>query len=152
DHTDTAAPFAYYRPGDEHTVHYEGYRNIWMNQVGPPGSPLPTTSIVDTRSNTGLIAQTNASWQEKFFINTGLRLERNTGLTGIGEWETLPMIGAAFVRSLGIGSVKFRSAYGKGIRAPQTSSRAGTLMGLNRSPFGPELTAEKQSGIETGAD
>jgi outer membrane receptor protein involved in Fe transport len=153
DHTDTAAPFAYYRPGEDHTAHYEGYRSVWVNQVGgAPGSPGPTTSIVDTRSNTGLIAQTNASWQDRFFINTGLRLERNTGLTGIGEWETLPMIGAAFVRSLGIGTVKFRSAYGKGIRPPQTSSRAGTLMGLNRSPFSPDLTAEKQSGIETGAD
>ena len=152
DHTDTTAPFAYYRPGDEHSDHYEGFRNVWMNQVAVPGSPGPMTSIVETRSNTGLIAQTNASWQDEFFVNTGFRLERNTGLTGIGEWETLPMIGAAFVRSLGIGTVKLRSAYGKGIRPPQTSSRAGTLMGLNRSPFSPELTAEKQSGIETGAD
>jgi iron complex outermembrane receptor protein len=152
DHTDTAAPFAYYRPGDEHTDHDEGFRSVWMNQASPTGSPNPTTSIVDTRSNTGLIAQTNASWQDEFFINTGLRLERNTGLTGIGEWETLPMIGAAFVRSLGVTTFKLRSAYGKGIRPPQTSSRSGMLMGLNRSPFSPELTAEKQSGIETGAD
>ena len=152
DHTDTAAPFAYYRPGEDHTVHNEVWRGRWMNQINAQDSPSPMASIVETRNNAGLIAQTNASWQDKFFVNTGLRLERNTGLAGIGEWETLPMFGAAFVHSLGIGTVKLRSAYGKGIRPPQSSSRAGTLMGLNRSPFAPDLTAEKQSGIETGAD
>ncbi|MFN2602893.1 MAG: TonB-dependent receptor [Gemmatimonadaceae bacterium] len=143
DHTDTTAPFAYYRP-----------RGTTMNgsDGGPPTSPSPTTSIIDMRSNTGITAQTNASWRDQFFINTGLRLERNTGLTGIGEWETLPMFGAAFVRSLGPASVKIRSAYGMGIRPAETSSRAGTLIGLPRSPFSLPLSAEKQSGIETGAD
>jgi iron complex outermembrane receptor protein len=152
DHTDTTAPFAYYRPGDDRPDHDYGFRSTWVNPASPPGSLNPTTSIVDTRSNTGLIAQTNASWRDEFFVNTGLRLERNTGLSGIGEWETLPMLGAAFVRSLGLATVKLRSAYGKGIRPPLTSSRAGTLMGLNRSPGSQVLSAEKQSGIETGAD
>lgn len=147
DNTDTAAPFAYYRPGDR-TSGGGGP----MNPGGPADSPNPATSIVDSRSNAGFIAQTTASWQDEFFVNTGLRLERNTGLTGIGEFETLPMLGAAFVRSLGLTTVKLRSAYGKGIRPPQTSSRSGMLMGLNRSPFSPDLTAEKQAGIETGAD
>lgn len=148
DHTDTAAPFAYYRPGD----HSDPGGGGGQNSGGPTGSPRPTTSIVDIRSNAGFIAQTTASWRDEFFVNTGLRLERNTGLTGIGEFETLPMLGAAFVRSLGITTLKLRSAYGKGIRPPQTSSRSGMLMGLNRSPFSPDLSAEKQSGIETGAD
>src|SRR5258705_3580442 len=112
---------------------------MWMNQVNPPGSGGPMTSIVETRSNTGVIAQTNASWQDRFFVNTGLRLERNTGLAGIGEWATLPMIGTAYVRSVGIGTVKLRSAYGKGIRPPQSSSLAWTLMGLKRSSLAPDL-------------
>jgi iron complex outermembrane receptor protein len=62
------------------------------------------------------------------------------------------MFGTAYVHSLGLATVKVRSAYGKGIRPPQTSSRAGMLMGLNRSPLSQPLSAEKQSGIETGAD
>lgn len=151
DHTDTTAPFAYYRPGDSDRPEGSG-GNPPSGSGSPPTSPSQTTSIVDTRSNTGLIAQTSASWRDQFFVNTGLRLERNTGLSGIGEWETLPMLGVAFVRSLGLATVKIRSAYGKGIRPPQTSSRAGTLMGLNRSPFSLPLSPEKQSGIETGAD
>ena len=149
DHTVTSAPFAYYRPGDHNRDQGAGMNG--GNDPPPPSSPQ-TTSIVDTRSNTGVIAQTNASWRDEFFVNTGLRLERNTGLTGIGEWETLPMFGTAYVHSLGLATFKVRSAYGKGIRSPQTSSRAATLMGLNRSPFSLPLSAEKQSGIETGAD
>jgi iron complex outermembrane recepter protein len=154
DHTETPAPFAYYRPGDR--VGPSGTSGdtggTRMEPPGPIGSTYPTTTIVDTRSNTGLIAQTNASWRDEFFVNTGLRLERNTGLSGIGEYETLPMLGAAFVHSLGGATIKLRSAYGKGIRPPQTSSRAGMLMGLNRSPASQSLSAEKQSGIEAGAD
>ena len=157
DHTVTTAPFAYYRPGDHDRQQGSGGSGgnnppPSSGSGSPPTSPIQTTSIVDTRSNTGVIAQTNASWRDEFFVNTGLRLERNTGLTGIGEWETLPMFGTAYVHALGLATVKFRSAYGKGIRPPQTSSRAGTLMGLDRSPFSQPLSAEKQSGIETGAD
>jgi len=152
DHTETTAPFAYFRPGDNHTGPGDTGEGQKMAPGGPTGSTSSTTSIVDTRSNTGLIAQTNASWHDEFFLNTGLRIERNTGLSGIGELETLPMLGAAFVRSLGPATIKLRSAYGKGVRPPQTSSRAGTLMGLNRSPASQLLSAERQSGIETGAD
>ncbi len=152
DHTETTAPFAYFRPGDNHTGPGDTGEGQKMAPGGPTGSTSSTTSIVDTRSNTGLIAQTNASWHDEFFLNTGLRIERNTGLSGIGELETLPMLGAAFVRSLGLTTIKLRSAYGKGVRPPQTSSRAGTLMGLNRSPASQLLSAERQSGIETGAD
>jgi iron complex outermembrane receptor protein len=147
DETKTDEHFAYFREGD---------RDGPTGQQGPSGSPAPNgddlTSIVDSRTNTGLIAQSNASWHDQLFVSTGVRLEHNTGLTGIGEFEALPMLGAAFVRSFDIGTMKIRSAYGKGIRPPETSSRSGTLMGLNRRPNAAPLTAEKQSGIENGAD
>jgi iron complex outermembrane recepter protein len=148
DRTDTDAPFALYRPGD----------NNGGSQPGPGGPTNPVAAVtvaassVNTRSNTGLIAQANASYHDALFLSSGLRLERNTGVVGVSEYETLPMLGAAFVRSLGFGTLKLRSAYGKGIRPPQTSSRYGTLMGLNRSPTSYPLSAETQSGIEAGAD
>jgi iron complex outermembrane recepter protein len=148
DVTKTGAPFAYYRPGER------GPEDSGNGSFTPPTGTQnnSTTSIVDNRSNTGLIAQTTASYGDHVFLTGGLRVERNTGLAGIGEYETLPMLGASFVQSLGITTLKLRSAYGKGIRPPQTTSRAGTLMGLNRSPTGAELSAEKQSGVEMGAD
>jgi iron complex outermembrane receptor protein len=146
DKTETDAPFAVYRPSEHQGTGSPG------GSSGSTGSGEYASSVVYNRSNTGLVAQTNISYRDAFFLNTGLRLERNTGLTGIGQYETLPMLGVAFVRSLGGATLKLRSAYGKGVRPPQTSSRAGTLMGLNSPSGSSALSAEKQSGIEAGAD
>ncbi|HUQ19072.1 MAG TPA: TonB-dependent receptor [Gemmatimonadaceae bacterium] len=147
DETKTDEHFAYYREGD---------RQGSGGQTSPsaPGPPQTQvlTSIVETRTNSGLIAQSNTSWHDQLFVNTGFRLERNTGLTDVSEFEILPMLGTAWVRSLPFATVKLRTAYGKGIRPPETSSRAGTLMGLNRRPNAAPLAAERQSGIEAGAD
>jgi iron complex outermembrane receptor protein len=112
-----------------------------------PASGPPRREIVETRSNAGLIGQVSASFHEAFFVSGGLRVERNTGLAGVGEIATLPMLGVSAVRAFNIGTIKLRAAYGKGIRPPQTSSRAGTLMGLHGN-----LEPEEQSGIEAGAD
>ena len=117
---------------------------------GPPDMDAPDgpRDFAETRTNAGLIGQVTASFRESFFLSGGLRVERNTGLvTGVGEIATLPMLGASAVRSFGVGTLKLRAAYGKGIRPPQTSSRAGTLMGLRAN-----LSPEEQSGIEAGAD
>jgi iron complex outermembrane receptor protein len=115
-------------------------------QFDPAGGP-PRREIVERRTNAGIIGQVSASFNEAFFLSGGLRIERNTGMSGIGEIATLPMLGASAVRSFGISTLKLRAAYGKGIRPPQTSSRAGTLMGLQGN-----LDPEEQSGIEAGAD
>lgn len=152
DETDTDAPFAVYRPSEHGGNGGPGGTSGTGGTVPPTGSNGYASTVVYNRSNTGLIAQTNLSWQDALFLNTGLRLERNTGLTGVGQYEALPMLGAAFVRSLGGATLKLRSAYGKGVRPPQTSSRSGTLMGLNRTAGSTQLSAEKQSGIEGGAD
>ena len=150
DETRTDEHFAYYREGDREAPGGGSQES----PAGPPPSSYTSafTSIVDTRTNTGLIAQTNTSFNDQLFVNTGFRLEQNSGMTGIGEFEFLPMLGTAWVRSFPIGTVKLRTAYGKGIRPPETSSRAGTLMALNRRPSAAPLTAEKQSGVEAGAD
>ena len=112
------------------------------------GAPDERRELVETRTNAGLIGQVTASFRESLFLSGGLRIERNTGLvTGVGEIATLPMLGASAIRSFGIGTLKLRAAYGKGIRPPQTSSRAGTLMGLRAN-----LSPEEQSGVEAGAD
>jgi iron complex outermembrane receptor protein len=115
-------------------------------EFDPAGGP-PRREIVETRSNAGLIGQVSASFREALFVSGGLRVERNTGLSGIGVIATLPMLGVSALRSFSIGTLKLRTAYGKGIRPPQTSSRAGTLMGLHGN-----LEPEEQSGIEAGAD
>jgi iron complex outermembrane receptor protein len=104
-------------------------------------------AISESRSNAGLIGQLSASFRETLFLTGGLRIERNTGLVGVGDIATLPMLGASLVRSLGIGTLKIRGAFGRGIRPPQTSNRSGLLMGIGGTP-----SPEQQTGIEAGAD
>jgi iron complex outermembrane receptor protein len=62
------------------------------------------------------------------------------------------MIGAAYVRELGGAAVKLRAAYGKGIRPPETTSRATSWMGRRASSNAVELSSEVQSGVEGGID
>jgi iron complex outermembrane receptor protein len=109
-------------------------------------------SLVEMRTNAGVIGQLSASFKEALFLSGGLRVERNTTLDGISNVATLPMLGAATIRTVGPAVLKLRAAYGKGIRPPQTSSRAGTLMGLRGPATGPGLSPEQQSGVEGGAD
>lgn len=133
--------------GAEHSyVRDETVTRNPFSEFDPSGGP-PRRELVETRSNAGIIGQVSASFDETFFLSGGLRVERNTGLAGVGEIATLPMLGASAVHAFGIGTLKLRAAYGKGIRPPQTSSRAGTLMGLNGN-----LDPEEQSGVEAGAD
>ena len=133
--------------GAEHSyVRDETVTRNPFSEFDPSGGP-PRRELVETRSNAGIIGQVSASFDETFFLSGGLRVERNTGLSGVGEIATLPMLGASAVRAFGISTLKLRAAYGKGIRPPQTSSRAGTLMGLNGN-----LDPEEQSGVEAGAD
>ena len=82
-------------------------------------------SLVETRSNAGLIGQFSTSFNERYYLSGGLRVERNSALDGVGDVAMLPMLGAATVRTLGPATVKFRAAYGKGIRPPQTSQPRG---------------------------
>lgn len=104
-------------------------------------------TFAESRSNAGLIGQAGASFRQSFFLSGGVRVERNTGLVGIGDIAVLPMAGAAAMHSFGVATVKLRAAFGKGIRPPQTSNRSGLLMGIGGTP-----SPEQQSGIEAGAD
>ena len=111
-----------------------------------------TERTVTWRSNTGLISQLNASFRDALFLSGGVRFEYNSGFASADRWAALPMIGAAYVRDLGGAALKFRTAYGKGIRPPETTSRATSWMGERRSASTAELSPEEQSGIEAGID
>ena len=135
----------------EHSFVHDETRTPGLFSQGPTNKPQAVDQV-ETRTNTGLIAQVNAGFRDRYFVSGGLRVERNTGVTGLGDVATLPMLGVSYIRSFGETTLKLRSAYGKGIRPPQTSSRSGTLLGLKESLYGSGLSPEQQSGIEAGAD
>jgi iron complex outermembrane receptor protein len=61
------------------------------------------------------------------------------------------MLGGAWVRDFTLATLKLRAAYGRGIRAPQSTSHVVTRE-PRRTIANASLQPEEQSGIEAGAD
>ena len=114
--------------------------------------------------NTGLLSQVSTSWDDAIFLTGGLRIERNDAFSGTNRYPLLPMLGVAVVRTVGGAELKWRAAYGKGIRPPQTPARsasygyAGNLGYAGNPGMGglnavlPALDPEVQSGYEGGGE
>lgn len=135
----------------EHSAVREASRVMTTFGPGSPGDPYATQRTVQWRSNTGLITQLNGAWHDKLFLTGGIRIEHNGGVVDADKLSALPMLGATFVRDFGSAALKLRGAYGKGIRPPETTSRATSWMGFRGSSTA-NLSAEEQSGIEGGFD
>src|SRR5205814_172044 len=82
----------------------------------------------------------------------GIRNERIGQPTGLSQYATLPMMGAAVVHDFGVTTLKFRGAYGRGIRAPHSTSHPVTRELSRRTLANPNLAPEEQSGFEGGVD
>jgi outer membrane receptor protein involved in Fe transport len=102
--------------------------------------------------NTGAFSQVSTSWSNSVYLTGGLRVEHNDAFTGANRFPLLPMLGIAIVRDLGDFQVKLRSAYGKGIRPPQTPARTSLMQERERDASAPGLDPELQSGIESGVE
>ena len=137
----------------EHSAVREASRlPVMFGPEAPIGGVGATERTVMWRSNTGLISQLNGSFGDALFLSGGVRLEYNGGFANTNRWATLPMIGAAYVRDIHGAALKLRTAYGKGIRPPETTSRATSWMGSRGSRSDNDLTPEEQSGVEAGID
>jgi iron complex outermembrane receptor protein len=102
-------------------------------------------------SNTGLSAQANVTISDAAYLTAGLRRERIGQTTGLSQYATLPMLGAAIVRDYGPVTLKLRGAYGRGVRAPRSTSHLVTRE-PRRTLANPNLAPEEQSGFEAGTD
>jgi iron complex outermembrane receptor protein len=118
----------------------------------PPEGNGATERTVTSRTNTGLIGQVNGSFRDAVFLSAGVRLEHHGGAANVDRSSTLPMVGATFVQDFGRAALKVRAAYGKGIRPPETTSRATSWMGMRGSAGATNLSSEEQSGVEGGVD
>ncbi len=103
------------------------------------------------RHDTGVLAQAAGSWRNTAFATGGVRVERNDALAGGDRVSVLPMLGAAWVRSVGAAEVKLRGAYGRGIRPARTPARDHLHSG-ERDGAGASLDPEAQSGTELGME
>ncbi|HET7460352.1 MAG TPA: TonB-dependent receptor plug domain-containing protein [Longimicrobium sp.] len=144
----------------EHAVLHEIYtdRAVRMPEGGEGrpggGGPWPEevlTQVSTWRNDTGILGQAAASWHNSAFVTGGLRLERNTALYG-GELSVLPMLGAAWVQSVGAAEVKVRGAYGRGIRPAAVPARDNLYAGEHHRGFAATLQPEAQAGTELGVE
>jgi outer membrane receptor protein involved in Fe transport len=121
--------------------------------------PMAVEMLRETwNHDTGILSQLTMSWQNSMYLSGGLRIERNDSFSGSNRYPLLPMIGVAVVRGLGEAELKWRVAYGKGIRPPQTPARSsaqGYTGGFYNQGLSQTLAAldpEVQAGYETGVE
>lgn len=105
-----------------------------------------------TYDNTGLSAQAQMAWHDRWFASAGVRAERIDGATPNAQRSLLPMLGAAHVRDLGDVVLKLRGAFGTGIRPARSLVRTSSWMGQGQFAALTALDPERQSGTEFGAD
>lgn len=125
-----------------------------MGLMGPMGGPMGggTTAPAEWLSDAGLITQADVALRNTWFLSAGLRLERNTGYVIAARNNLLPMIGGAWVREFGDVTLKLRTAFGRGIRAPRTAARETMFGGMQSQSVVRDLAPEEQSGVEGGFD
>ena len=86
------------------------------------------------------------------FLTAGIRADLNNtfGENFGAAWS--PMLGVATTRDIGLGTVKLRAAYGKGLRPPPPSARQTIATLRFRQRGNPAIEPETQSGVEGGVE
>ncbi len=123
--------------------------------LGPPPQPQSkSTGALRTTwaQNGGLSAQANLAFNDAWFLVAGGRVERSTGITPDPQVAWLPMLGASYVRDVQGAVLKWRTAYGTGIRPVQSLTRGASWMGRSVVQAASSLQPESQSGVEAGMD
>jgi outer membrane cobalamin receptor len=120
---------------------------------GKDGNTRPITEqITSWQNSTGLTGSASAALDNTVFLTGGLRVEHDSRLPANDDIVVLPMLGLATVRDFGPATIKFRAAYGQGIRPPSTVAHSAFWQTRTTSTTQAALGAERQSGIETGVD
>ncbi|MFN8571290.1 MAG: TonB-dependent receptor [Gemmatimonadaceae bacterium] len=125
---------------------------VYVPRTTPGRDSLLHVRAIDWRRTSGAVAQLNSALGRTLYLTAGLRFEGSGGQFGESRLDALPMLGLAAVKEAGPMSFKLRTAYGKGIRVPQLSTRERALFALGRLALPYELPPETQSGIEFGFD
>ena len=112
-----------------------------------------TALYFDRVLNNGAFGQVKFVPAPAWHLTAGLRGERNSSFgPNVGTaWS--PMLGIAHTLEIaGTSALKFRAAYGKGIRPPPPSARRRITTVNFRQIENNELRPEEQSGVEYGAE
>jgi outer membrane receptor protein involved in Fe transport len=121
-------------------------------EVGGDSTNELAALYVDDITNIGLFGQFKVDIARSVFLTAGIRGDRNStfGEALGAAWS--PMLGIAVTRDASFGTLKFRGAYGKGIRPPAPSARKAIATLRFRQVANPGLEPETQSGLEGGVE
>jgi iron complex outermembrane receptor protein len=134
----------------EHSLLRQETPVISLGAARPGETPQRTT--VEWFHDLGVSSQVDIAVDQRFFVTAGLRVERNDGYVTLPRFSTLPMVGASYVLDAGPATLKFRAAFGRGMRAPRTAARETMFGGVQEQASIRELAPEQQSGLEAGVD
>lgn len=128
-----------------------------VNAVGTEGSITTGDggAIGATRTVTsdhGYYAQGQVGFRDALFLTAGLRAESNTDFGDSLGTPVSPRVGVAYVRPLGGSTLKFRSSWGRAIRAPSPGQKQGFVSATVIQLPNPELGPERQQGWDAGVD
>lgn len=121
------------------------------------GDPLanseqPTPLYRDAVNNSGLYAQAKLVPVPGVVLTGGVRADHNSSFGEQFRRAWSPMIGAVYTRDMAFGTLKLRTAYGKGIRPPAPSARLAIATLSYRQEANPWLEPEVQQGLEAGVE
>ena len=122
------------------------------DEVG--GSPVNELAALyhDDVRNQGVFAQMKVDFSRALFLTAGIRGDWNSTFSETLGAAWSPMLGVAFTRDMGLGTIKVRGAYGKGIRPPPPSARMTIATLRFRQRGNPAIEPETQSGVEGGVE
>ena len=122
------------------------------DEVG--GSPVNELAALyhDDVRNQGIFAQMKVDFSRSLFLTAGIRGDWNSTFSETLGAAWSPMLGVAYARDIGLGTVKLRAAYGKGIRPPPPSARMTIATLRFRQRGNQAIEPETQSGVEGGVE
>jgi outer membrane receptor protein involved in Fe transport len=86
------------------------------------------------------------------FLTAGLRAEQNSDFGDSLGTPLSPRVGLAYVQALGRATLKFRSSWGRAIRAPAPGRKLGFVRATVVQLANPQLGPERQQGWDVGVD
>ena len=117
--------------------------------IAPGGFNAGTRNIT---KNTGYYAQGQLGLRDAVFLTAGLRAEQNSDFGDSLGTPLSPRVGLAYVQALGRATLKFRSSWGRAIRAPAPGRKLGFVRTTVVQLPNPQLGPERQAGWDVGVD
>jgi iron complex outermembrane receptor protein len=136
--------------GVEHTTLRE--RLLTAGPTPGFGFAPHSEEAVSTRHSTGVLGQVAVAVRDRWFLTSGLRLERTAGNAATSETMAMPMLGGAWVGRWPRATLKVHVAFGRGVRPPRAPQQLSMLSALGSSAARSPLRAETQGGLEAGLD